>query len=170
MAVIRSIPPILLALGVLAACATGRAVREDDAPPRSPVPAIAPAPVQRALSVCMVEGGQLVQATATLDVTTGDTTWAPPGEPAGTPTGYAAGAPWFIRNEPIIVEGASYVKYGTPRVVPMESLARAGEFGGVPLFTDDPLPRPPEVLYVPARPGCVFQLYMLEPRLNGVRG
>lgn len=168
MAVPRSIPSALLALGAMAACATGTTVR-DDAPPPSVRTSVSP-PVQRAISICMVEGGQLVQATATLDVATGDTIWAPPGEPAGTPTGYAAGALWFIRNEPIPVAGSSYVKYGTPRVVPMENLGRAGEFGGVPLFTDDPLPRPPEVLYVPVRPGCVFQLYMLEPRLNGVRG
>ncbi len=169
MAVLRSIPLIVTALSAFAACATGTAAR-DDAPPPPPEPASASPPIQRAISVCRVEGGQLVQSTATIDVATGDTTWAPPGEPAGTPASYAAGTPWFIRNEPITVAGSSYVKYGTPRVVPGEDLVRAGEFGGVPLFTDDPLPRPPEVLYVPFRPGCVFQLYMLEPRVNGVRG
>jgi hypothetical protein len=167
MRVLRSIPPILLALG---ACAPGRTVREDDPPPPAPATAAPSPPIHRAISVCMVQGGQLVQSTATLDVTTGDTAWAPPGQPVPTSTAYAAGAMWFIRNEPLIVEGSSYVKYGTPRVVPREELERAGELGGVPLFVDDPLPRPAEVLYVPVRPGCVFQVYMLEPRLNGVRG
>lgn len=63
------------------------------------------------------------------------------------------------------------IRYGMVRRVQSHDLARVGEYGGVPLFVDvgDPA-RPPEIVYVPVRPGCEFQAYMRELRLRGVRG
>ncbi|HEX6371930.1 MAG TPA: hypothetical protein VF006_23605 [Longimicrobium sp.] len=139
------------------------------APP--PPPVIAPPPPMnpmREIRVCVVENGMLREAMAMYDTRTGDTTVN--GQPIPATTGYAAGATWYIGNEPITVMGRRYVRYGLPRVLGVNEVTRAGEFGGVSVFAEAGAQGAPEVLYVPVRPGCEFQPYQLEVKAGGVRG
>jgi hypothetical protein len=85
-------------------------------------------------------------------------------------TGYAAGATWYINNEPITVNGRRYVKYGLPRVLGVNEVTRTADFMGVPVFAEAGATGTTEVLYVPVRPGCEFQPYQLDVKVGGVRG
>ncbi|MBW3571943.1 MAG: hypothetical protein KY467_12640, partial [Gemmatimonadetes bacterium] len=84
--------------------------------------------------------------------------------------GYAAGATWYINNEPIMVNGRRYVRYGLPRVLGVNEVTRTAEYQGVPVFVEAGAQGTPEVLYIPVRPGCEFQPYQLEVKAGGVRG
>ncbi len=145
-------------------------------PPPPPPPPIAPPPPppppppanpMREIRVCVVEGGALREATAMYNTQTGDTTWT--GGPQSM-TGYAAGAPWFINNEPVTVMGRRYVRYGLPRVLGINDVSRVADYQGIPVFAEAGMTGTPEVLYVPVRPGCEFQPYQLEVKAGGVRG
>jgi hypothetical protein len=122
------------------------------------------------LRVCVVENGMLREVTAQYNTRSGDTTVN--GQPfsALPTTGYAAGATWYINNEPIRVNGRRYVRYGLPRVLGVSELMRSAEYQGVPVFAEAGAQGTPEVLYVPVRPGCEFQPYQLEVKAGGVRG
>ncbi|HEX6371924.1 MAG TPA: hypothetical protein VF006_23575 [Longimicrobium sp.] len=139
-------------------------------PPPPPVIAPPPPPMNpmREIRVCVVENGMLREAMAMYDTRTGDTTVN--GQPIPATTGYAAGATWYIGNEPITVMGRRYVRYGLPRVLGVNEVTRAAEFGGVSVFAEAGAQGAPEVLYVPVRPGCEFQPYQLEVKAGGVRG
>ena len=82
--------------------------------------------------------------------------------PAKRSRGYAKSEKWFRENGPIEVHGARYEKYGPERVIPASKLKRGSLFAGIPLFLDPRDQRPPSVVYVPSRPGCVFQPYVRE--------
>ena len=140
------------------------------APPLPPPPA--PAPVSEVdVRVCVVQGGSLAEVTARYNQQTGDTTYN--GQPfaAAFPAGegYAASAPWFIASEPITVGGRRYVKYGLPRVLGVTEVGRAGEYQGVPVFSEGGA-MGTEVVYLPVRPGCELQPYQTEQKTGGVRG
>jgi hypothetical protein len=121
----------------------------------------------RDIRVCVVDNGQLREVTARYNTRTGDTTYT--GTPPGT-TGYAAGATWYINNEPITVNGRRYVRYGLPRVLGVNEVTRTAEYQGVSVFAEAGAMGTPEVLYVPVRAGCEFQPYQLEVKAGGVRG
>ena len=137
------------------------------APPPPPPPPPAQANPMREIRVCVVENGALREVTAMYNTQTGDTTWTGGQMPM---TGYAAGATWFINNEPITVMGRRYVRYGLPRVLGVNEVRRMGDFQGIPVFAEAGMTGTPEVLYVPVRPGCEFQPYQLEVKAGGVRG
>jgi hypothetical protein len=122
--------------------------------------------------VCVVENGALREVAAAYNTATGDTTvngrafaQAYPGT-----TGYAAGATWFINNEPITVMGRRYVKYGLPRVLGVNEVSRMGDYMGVPVFAEAGATGATEVIYLPVRPGCEFQPYQVDVKVGGVRG
>jgi hypothetical protein len=147
------------------------------APPPPPVvvppPVIAPPPPpppnpMREIRVCVVENGTLREVTAMYNTQSGDTTVN--GQPMMAGMGYAAGATWYINNEPITVGGRRYVRYGLPRVLGVNEVTRSADYQGVPVFTEAGAMGTPEVLYVPVRPGCEFQPYQLEVKAGGVRG
>jgi hypothetical protein len=98
----------------------------------------------------------------------GDTTVN--GQPIPATTGYAAGATWYINNEPITVNGRRYVRYGLPRVLGVNEVTRSADYMGVTVFSEAGAQGTPEVLYIPVRPGCEFQPYQLEVKAGGVRG
>ncbi|HEY7770158.1 hypothetical protein [Longimicrobium sp.] len=135
------------------------------APPPPPPPAMNP---MREIQVCVVENGALRNVTAQYNTQTGDTTWAGGMQPGMT--GYAAGATWFINNEPVTMMGRRYVKYGLPRVLGVNEVSRVGEFQGVSVFAETGAAGTPEVLYVPVRSGCEFQPYQTEVKAGAVRG
>jgi hypothetical protein len=131
-----------------------------------------PPPAERPITVCVVQEGQLQQVDATFDPATGDTMVA--GQPFAqaypATEGYAAGATWFINNEPIRFMNRTYVKFGLTRTVPAEQLTNVGTHEGVPVFADTEAEGAPEVIYLPVRPGCEFQPYPWEEPVRGVRG
>jgi hypothetical protein len=153
-------------------------------PPPPPPPEIAPplppqlpppAPVTHSptVRICVVEGGALTEVEARYNQNTGDTTTMDGrrfGEAYPTGAQYAASAPWYINNEPVTFNGRRYVKYGLPRVLGTTEITRAGELQGVPVFAETGGATPPEVIYVPVRPGCEFQPYQGELKTGGVRG
>jgi hypothetical protein len=60
---------------------------------------------------------------------------------------------------PVTHAGRRYVRTGGERRVPINLLRRVGDHQGVPLFASPDEPTP-EAVYVPLRPGCVFQAYV----------
>ncbi|HST61920.1 MAG TPA: hypothetical protein VLK84_24680 [Longimicrobium sp.] len=144
-------------------------------PPRPPVPATPPPPPLpegRAVQVCVVENGALRNVQVQYNTQSGDTTVNGRrfSEAYPATTGYAAGAAWFINNEPITVNGRRYVKYGLPRVLGVTEVTRTADYMGVPVFAEAGATGATEVLYVPVRPGCEFQPYQLDVKVGGVRG
>jgi hypothetical protein len=140
-------------------------------PPPMAEPAPPPPPAanpMRDIQVCVVDNGMLRNVTAQYNTQTGDTTWAGGMRPGMT--GYAAGASWFINNEPVMVMGRRYVKYGLPRVLGVNEVTRVGEYQGVSVFAETGATGTPEVLYVPVRAGCEFQPYQTEIKAGAVRG
>ena len=80
------------------------------------------------------------------------------------PGQYAADAPWFINGEAITIGELRYVKSGQPSVLGANSVMRwrGEEKRGVAIFIDAGhwgTRHPPQVVYVPVRPGCEFQSY-----------
>jgi hypothetical protein len=121
----------------------------------------------------VIEDGMLRNVQAQFNPATGDTTVA--GQafrtayPSTTPP-YAAGADWFIANEPVTFQTRRYVKFGLPRIVGVGDLSRVGEYQGVPVFAETGAPARPDVIYIPVRPGCEFQPYQFEVKAGAVRG
>lgn len=146
-------------------------------PPPPPPPAPTPPPpappaMATTINVCVVENGMPQNVQAQYASATGDTTVA--GRPFGqaypaTAPSYAASAPWYVQGEAITSGGRRYVKFGVPRVLGVNEVARTGEYQGVLLFAE-PGTAAPDVLYVPVRPGCEFQPYQTEVKVGGVRG
>jgi len=66
---------------------------------------------------------------------------------------YGSAARWFVEGGLLYLGDHTYVKYGLPRVIDAELLQRFGSVGAVPVFVEPAASRPPEVLYVPTRPG-----------------
>lgn len=170
------IAPVLLLVGIAAGC---RSAARDPAPDPAPVappagPMGIPSPPRvYPITVCLVENGDLREVPVTYNFLTGDTLrdGRPIHENEPTSTAYAAGAPWYIENALITRGEHRYMKYGTTRILASGELQEFGEYQGVPLFVDrGNAARPPEIIYVPVRPGCEFQRYVRELRLRGVRG
>ena len=143
-------------------------------PPPPVAPPVAPPPVvtTRTIQVCVVQNGALTNVSAVYNTANGDTTVNGQRFATAYPatTGYAAGATWFINNEPITVNGRRYVKYGLPRVLGVNEVSRTADFMGVPVFAEAGATAGTEVIYVPVRPGCEFQPYQLDVKVGGVRG
>lgn len=137
-------------------------------PPPPPVPV----PSTAMIDVCVIENGMLRNVQVEYASATGDTTVA--GRPFGvaypaTTPFYAAGAAWYIQGDPITLDRRRYVKFGMPRVLGVNEVARMGEHQGVPVFAEAGMTRP-DVVYVPVRPGCEFQPYQSEVKSGAVRG
>jgi hypothetical protein len=171
----------ILALTALWSCAP--------ASPRAPVVAALPEPAPaeapraaaadtgEAISVCVLERGEIREIRATFNPATGDTLVG--GRPfaevhrASSPP-YAAGADWFIRMERVSVGEGPYrmkTRYGLERIMRPGELRRVGEHRGIPIFAEPMASATsPEVVYFFVRPGCVFQTYQAAYEVGGVRG
>jgi hypothetical protein len=125
------------------------------------------------MRLCVVSNGQLTDVEAMYDPQRADTLIGgrpvAMSHPADAPP-YASGAPWFIANEPIVASGRRFVKYGLPRTIAASDLRRAGDYQGIPLFAARNSAGEPEVLFVPIRSGCEFQVYQTEVNTGAVRG
>ncbi|MDP9349117.1 MAG: hypothetical protein M3P24_08255 [Gemmatimonadota bacterium] len=141
--------------------------------PPTPIPEAVPLPGQE-IRVCVVQGGALAEVDATYNPSSGDTTVAggrPFSEayPATAPD-YAAGAAWFINNEPVTFNGQRYVRFGLPRVIGTTEVTRIGEFQGTGIYAEAGATGTSDVIYIPVRPGCEFQPYQKQAEIGKVRG
>jgi hypothetical protein len=146
------------------------------APPPPPPPA-AP-PEEHSIMICVLVDGFPQYVEVVTRPTVGDTLYVT-GQgvrrplraafPAPPPT--ASGRDWFEREEAVFLNGREYVRFGVPRVVAREEVARIGEYRGVPLFAGatDRADGLPTVLFLPVQDGCIFQPYQLRERVR-VRG
>ncbi len=136
-----------------------------------------PARGEQAIQVCVIEGRIVGDIDAVYLPSTGDTVVVEDGVrrpfaeayPA-TPPEYAAGAEFFLNSDPIRFMDRRYVRLGLPRRVRPSQVTRIGEYQGVGIFGEAGVPTPPDVLYIPIRPGCEFQPYESEQAVRGVRG
>ena len=86
--------------------------------------------------------------------------------PVQAAAGYAANEHWVTAGEPINLLDRRYEKVGPERLIAFDQLERAGEFRAVPVFADPSDPAPPRAVYLPMRPGCVFQAYVRSDLLR----
>jgi hypothetical protein len=166
--IVRTRGIALLASVALLACAPGH-----EPPATQPAPPPAPrrppvtgfTPRFRLLRACVVQNGELAEVQFDYDVLTGDSVYqgVPFSQAFPAGPGYAEAADWYATNEPVRYGGQLYVKYGDPRVLEIEEIARVGENDGVGIYVAvgdvDP-----DVIYLPVRPGCVFQPYAINTK------
>lgn len=166
---LRAAGAVLLLLAAVA-CGSGAAPPPARAP-LPPVPALPPLAdvLWRDAEVCVADEQGARDVPARHNMVTGDllVDGRPFAEAYPTTARYAAGAEWYVNNEPFRRGRYGYVKYGLPRVVRPHEMVRAGEQHGVLTFTEPAEPEdPPLVLYMAVRPWCEFQAYQrdLVPR------
>lgn len=82
--------------------------------------------------------------------------------PVNVIAGYAGREGWLVRGDPLNVDGSRFARTGGERRVAAELLRRSGEHQGILLFAGDEDEPPPDALYVPTAPGCIFQPYVRE--------
>jgi hypothetical protein len=157
---------LLIAALACAACG-GRRTPPVAAPPAAPaVPAHEP-PIPRLagsrhdLLYCVVRRGELVLVPLEYNTRTGDTTYqgVPLARAFPLDSAYAEAADWFAASEPIRFDGRTFARYGDPRLLGIGEVMPVGEYRGVGVYAEAGLTGPPAVLYLPVRPGCMFQPY-----------
>lgn len=161
-------------LAVLALVSTGACARNPATAPR-PVPPPAPAAAEQYASlpdtaVCIVDrttrrGLRSLSARVEPDgqvvvLIAGQLEKLSDLHPIELAAGYAAREPWVTSGEPITVQGRPYEKVGPERRIPLEQVERSDEYRTILVFSDPNDPAPPRALYIPLRPGCVFQAYV----------
>jgi hypothetical protein len=85
--------------------------------------------------------------------------------PIGMIAGYAGAEEWLRRGDPVSHGGRRYLRTGGERRIGLELLRRIGDHEGILLFAGEEDPPPPDALYVPTAPGCIFQPYVREDLL-----
>lgn len=115
------------------------------------------------VSICVVDHDSLLVVRAAIvpgsnDTLAGDRKFSDLFPTVSPP--YATGSDWYPRNRSILFRERRY--YGgnhPPQAIEPELLQRVGDHEKVPIFSEvgDTLP---ETLYLPVRPGCIFQSYI----------
>lgn len=158
-------------LAILCAACGPRAVPEPPAPVPAPPPPLPPVLhmdhnpplvlVVRGLRVCVIRDGELAEVSADYSIISGDTLYQ--GLPLSHTfplTGeYAGVAGWYVHNEPITFHGVRWIRYGVPRQLRIDELTRVGEYDDVGVYLEAGQTVPADYIYLPARPGCVFETY-----------
>jgi hypothetical protein len=129
--------------------------------PAEPPPASAPPPVSTHVypaTFCVIRGGRI----EAVEIDPRDSTYQ--GQPIArvfpVDSTYAANASWYRSSKPIGVSGSFYVKYSIPRILGATDVVPVATFHGVTVFAEPTANlRRPDVIYLPTRPGCVFQPY-----------
>ena len=118
---------------------------------------------------CIIENGVLKEIEIDYDTKTGDYFVTTGGTNKlfdeaypSSAAHYAAGATWYINNEPIVLDGKKYVKYGLPRVLGVNEIAKHTDYKQVGVYVEAGSTGTPEIIYLPVRTGCEFQPYQKE--------
>lgn len=161
---IRPIP--LLALATLAACAARREPPPEPEPvptPHPPPPVILSPPAVRPVAACVIRDGELTEIVFDYEFISGDSTYrgVPFSRAFPLDGQYAEPAGWFAGGEAIRFRpGPWFVKYGLPRELDRRDLVRVGEYRGVGVYAEVGQDASADVVYLPVRPGCIFQTYV----------
>jgi hypothetical protein len=169
---------LLLLLPALSGAACAH--RSPAAPPASPVvidpaPPVSPAqpdpPPLTPVYFCQIHEGGLSTIIADYDAATGDTLYHGrrlremfPVTPQP-----AAAAAWYVGNEPIVVRGRRFLKYGLPRQLNADDLVPSGEYQGLRYFAERG-DRDPLIVYLAVSSNCEFQTYQVAEIGGAVRG
>ena len=140
-------------------------------------PAAAPvgrgASIQSGVRLCLLADKRLVIVEAQIDSATGDTLVGGHSHaerhPATSPP-YAQGLPSFNpRERSLRVGGIHYYANHPEQTIPADLLRSYAELEGVPVFqAETPRESPPSIIYLPVRPGCVFQSFQrMSPPTGG---
>ena len=126
-------------------------------------PRPAPEPLQP-IHTCALLRRELVVVYAQVDPRTGDTVvgGSPFGQVFPRTSAYGERHAWFTANEPLLLYGNRYLKWGPQREVPPDSIRPLTVYQGVPVFADTGALTPSHLLYVAVRPGCLFQPYIQQ--------
>jgi antitoxin component YwqK of YwqJK toxin-antitoxin module len=123
----------------------------------------------RQVENCVIENGTLKNVTTDYDPATGNYSIkvngvAKPFDEIHPPTGkdYAGSATWYINNEPVVLNGQRYVKYGLPRILYTNEVQKTSEYKQVGVYVEAGSKGIAEVIYIPVRRGCEFQPYQQE--------
>ena len=139
------------------------------------LPLTASAQNERDVRKCIFTADAVREVNAVYDPATGTTHVVQNGRRVAFDDAYpmgpqhAAGATWYINNEPIEVNGRRYVKYGLPRILGVNEVTRIAHYQQALVFSEPGMGATPEVVYVAVRQGCEFQPYMLEMRPDELR-
>lgn len=158
----------IAAIALCAACAQGNP--PPAAPPPVPAAPVHQPPVPRLagstrdLLFCVVRHGELVLVPLEYNTRSGDSTFQGVPLAQAFPLDSTYAAAWYQDNEPIRLDGRLFVRYGDPRVLGVWELTPVGEYRGVRVFAAAGGHLPPEVVYLPVRPGCEFQPYQINTK------
>jgi hypothetical protein len=150
-------------------CATSAALIAACSPSRTgtPVASVAPAAGSGQRNqpnlddmVCVVQGDSLRMVPVTRSTNGDSLVDGVPfrnAYPATYPP-YVAAAPWYVAGEFVRFGQRVYGRNDVPQQISPELLRFTGRYRGVPVFraADEEL-TPPSMIYLPLRPGCVFQ-------------
>jgi len=127
-------------------------------PANVPAPPFARRPQQQ---VCVVQGDSLRLLPATHSLGSGDTLVSGVAFRRAYPETYPPyieRAAWYQAHQPIQYGGRRYVANHPPQTISPELLRFISRYEGVPVFrAADDRSTPPLYIYLPVRPGCVFQ-------------
>jgi hypothetical protein len=161
----------LLASVALAACASGHEPpATEPAPPPTPrrPPVTGFTPRFRLLRACVVQDGELAEVQFDYDVLTGDSVYqgVPFSQAFPPDKGYAGRAQWYVDNVPIVYRpGPRFIRYGVPRTLRPDEVTRIGEYDGVGVYGEAGWTGFHDVIYLPVRPGCWFQPYVVLAKM-----
>ncbi len=152
-------------------------------PAAPPLPGPAPAPAVPAATrestiiadpamSCVVQGGRIFQVEIEYRSATSDSlvNGRPFHEVFPLTAEYASTARWYHANEPIVVAGRRYIKYGLPRILGTRDVMLVGSYQGVSVFAEPPSAGRTEIIYLPIEVGCMFQPYQVGHFGAAVRG
>ncbi len=80
---------------------------------------------------------------------------------------YAANQSWYINNDPVVLNGHNYVKYGLPRILGVFEIEKSVAYKGLGIYREAGTTGLAEIIYIPVRPGCEFQPYQRTVTLCG---
>lgn len=83
----------------------------------------------------------------------------------------ADGRDWYRYNETVSVGGRNWVKFGSPRTIPMTDLEQVDEYDGVPVYVRTDAREPHTEAYLPlCAPADTYQPYQAERDVRATTG
>jgi hypothetical protein len=127
----------------------------------SSTPGLPHGPIHRD-SLCVVVDGELVNVAVTI-TPAGDTLVSGREYHAAHPVvapQYAGATDWYAERAPITFRARRYAREQLPLHIAASELRRLGEYRGTPVFVSTTEGEPPEALFLPVQPGCIFQMFV----------
>lgn len=92
-------------------------------------------------------------------------------EPEPEPAACVDGRDWYRTDAQIMIEGGSFVKFGTSRTISEGDLTRVGLYDGVPVFVRTNARRPYQEIFLPlCAPANTYQTYRPAQAIRGTTG